>query len=302
MYDLLIVGGGTAGLTAAVYARRAGKSVLVLEGSAFGGQITASPLVENWPGTKAVSGISFADGLMEQALDLGMDAELERVTAARRTDQGFSLTAGGREFKGRTLILATGAKHRKLGLPREEELSGQGVSYCTVCDGAFFAGQDTAVTGGGDAALQSALFLSGLCKRVYLIHRRDQFRAEPSHVRAMEGRANIVPLLSRRVTGLRGEEVLTGLELTDTATGKTEELAVSSLFVAVGQEPDNGAFASLVELDGAGYVKAGEDCRASCPGVFAAGDCRTKTLRQLTTAAADGSVAAVAACGWLDQI
>lgn len=301
MHDILIVGGGTAGLTAALYARRAGKSVLVLEGEGFGGQITASPLVENYPGLPAVSGMAFADALTGQALDLGADAELERVTATRRTAAGFVLTAGGREFSGRALILATGAKHRKLGLPGEERLTGRGVSFCAVCDGAFFAGEDVAVAGGGDTALQAALFLSNRCRQVYLVHRRAEFRAEPCRVAALKGRENIRLCLSRQVTALEGEDRLTGVALTG-ADGVRERLPVTGLFVAVGQMPDNRVFAGLAELDTAGCVRAGEDCRASAPGVFAAGDCRTKELRQLTTAAADGAQAAMAACGWLDGI
>lgn len=300
MYDILIVGGGTAGLTAALYARRAGRSVLVLEGGGFGGQITASPLVENYPGIPSISGMAFADALTGQALDLGADAELERVAAARRTGDGFVLTAGGRSFSGRALVLATGAKHRKLGLSGEERLVGNGVSYCAVCDGAFFAGEDVAVAGGGDSALQAALFLSKRCGRVYLVHRREEFRAEPCHVAALKKRENITLCLSRQVTALEGADSLTGVELT-AAGGVRERLPVTGLFVAVGQEPDNRVFAELAELDAAGYVRAGEDCRTSTPGVFAAGDCRTKELRQLTTAAADGAQAAAAACSWLDQ-
>ena len=300
MYDILIVGGGIAGLTAALYARRAGRSVLVLEGEGFGGQITASPLVENYPGIPSISGLAFADTLMGQALDLGADAELERVTAARRETDGFVLTAGGKEFFGRSLILATGVKHRKLGVPGEERLAGSGVSYCAVCDGAFFAGEDVAVAGGGDSALQAALFLSNRCRRVYLVHRREAFRAEPCHIAALQGRENITLRLARQVTALEGTDSLTGVELTG-ADGVRDYLPVTGLFVTVGQEPDNRLFAGLAELDKAGYVRAGEDCRTSAPGVFAAGDCRTKGLRQLTTAAADGAQAAMAACGWLDR-
>lgn len=301
MHDILIVGGGTAGLTAALYARRAGKSVLVLEGESFGGQITASTLVENYPGIPAISGMAFADALTGQVLDLGADAELERVTAARRTEGGFLLAAGGREFSGRALILATGVRHRKLGLPGEARLTGNGVSYCAVCDGAFFAGEDVAVVGGGDSALQAALFLSNRCRWVYLVHRREEFRAEPCHVAALKERENISLRLSRQVTTLEGENSLTGVVLTG-ADGARERLPVTGLFVTVGQEPDNRLFTDLTELDKAGYVRAGEDCHTSAPGVFAAGDCRTKELRQLTTAAADGAQAAMAACGWLDRI
>ena len=301
MYDILIVGGGTAGLTAAIYARRAGKTVLVLEGGGLGGQITSSPQVENYPGLPAVSGAAYAQALHGQAAALGAEVKFGKVTAAEKTEGGFMLTVRKKTYEGKALILATGAKHRHLGLDREEALTGRGVSYCAVCDGAFFKDMDVAVQGGGDSALQSALYLSAHCRKVYLIHRRDEFRAEGANVRAIEGKENIVPLLGWTVTGLQGEDALTGLTLTSPQSGETKELAVSGLFVAIGQEPDNGPFAALADLDGSGYFDAGEDCLTKTPGVFAAGDCRRKALRQLTTAAADGSVAATAAAHWLDR-
>ena len=300
MYDILIVGGGTAGLTAAIYARRAGKSVLVLEGGGLGGQITSSPLVENYPGLPSVNGADYAQALHGQATALGAEVKFGRVTAAEKTESGFMLTVRKKTYEGKALILATGVKHRHLGLDREEALTGRGVSYCAVCDGAFFKDMDVAVAGGGDSALQSALYLSAHCKTVYLIHRRPELRAERAHVRAMEGKENIVPLLGWTVTSLQGEDSLTGLTLTAPQTGEAKALAVTGLFVAIGQEPDNGPFAQLAQVDQYGYFAAGEDCLTRTPGVFAAGDCRTKSLRQLTTAAADGSVAATAACRWLD--
>lgn len=300
MYDILIVGGGPAGLTAAIYARRAGKSVLVVEGSGLGGQILSSPLVENWPGQAAVSGADWSEALSRQAADLGVETAFRQVKAAEPIEGGFMLTAGRKSFEGRALILCTGAKHRHLGLPREEELVGRGVSYCATCDGAFYAGGEAAVAGGGDSALQSALYLSGICKTVYLIHRREEFRGSEILARRVRERENIVLKLSRTIQALEGEDKLTGLVLRDVTTGGAERLAVPGLFVAVGQAPENTPFAPLAELDQGGYFIAGEDCRTRTPGVFVAGDCRAKSLRQLTTAAADGSVAATAACQWLD--
>lgn len=301
MYDILIIGGGTAGLTAAIYARRAGKTVLLLEGTAFGGQITSSPLVENYPALPGISGADYAQALLEQAKALGAETKFGKVSAVERTAEGFLVKAGRREQEGRALILATGASHRKLGLPNEEALTGRGVSYCAVCDGAFFKGLDTAVVGGGDSALQSALYLSQFCRKVTLIHRRNSFRAQDAYVQAIKSRENIALALRRQVTALHGESALTGVTLTADG-GTTEELAVSGLFIEVGQAPDNAPFAHLAELDEGGYFKAGEDCLTRTPGVFVAGDCRSKNLRQLTTAAADGSVAATAACAWLDRI
>ena len=299
MYDILIVGGGTAGLTAAIYARRAGKTVLALEGTAFGGQIASSPLVENYPALPAVSGLDYTNALLGQAKALGAKVKFGRVTAAEQTGEGFKLTAGKREYEGKALILATGASHRRLGLPNEEALTGRGVSYCATCDGAFFKDKDTAVVGGGDSALQSAIFLSNICRRVTLIHRRDTFRAQDAYVKAVGERENVELALNSQVTALHGESALTGVSVTG-RDGSVRELAVAGLLVEVGQIPDNGPFAALAELDEGGYFRAGEDCLTRTPGVFAAGDCRSKTLRQLTTAAADGSVAATAACAWLD--
>lgn len=301
MYDILIIGGGTAGLTAAIYARRAGKTVLLLEGTAFGGQITSSPLVENYPALPGISGADLAQALLEQAKALGAETKFGKVSAVEQTPEGFLVKAGRREQESRALILATGASHRRLGLPNEETLTGRGVSYCAVCDGAFFKGLDTAVVGGGDSALQSALYLSQFCRKVTLIHRRNTFRAQNAYVQAIKSRENIALALRRQVTALHGETALTGVTLT-AGGGMTEELAVSGLFIEVGQTPDNAPFAPLADLDEGGYFKAGEDCLTRTPGVFVAGDCRSKTLRQLTTAAADGSVAATAACAWLDQI
>lgn len=299
MYDILIVGGGTAGLTAAIYARRAGKSVLVLEGTAFGGQITSSHLVENYPGLPAVSGLDYADALTAQAKTLGAEVKFGTVAAAEKTDGGFLLTAGKKTYEGKTLILCTGARHRKLGLDREDTLVGRGVSYCATCDGAFFKDKDVAVAGGGDSALQAALYLSGICKTVTVVHRREQFRAQQANVDAARARENIRYAMGCRITALLGEDTLTGVTLTD-GEGKETLLPVDGLFVEVGQEPDNGLFAHLAALDERGYFAAGEDCLTQTPGVFVAGDCRAKALRQLTTAASDGSVAATAACQWLD--
>ena len=299
LYDLLILGGGPAGLTAATYARRAGKSVLVLEKNAFGGQITWSPKVENFPGFVSISGAELGDRLLEQALEQGAEAELEEVTAVTLRDGVKVLRcASGAEFQGRALIVAGGARPRMLGLAREEELVGNGVCFCAVCDGAFFAGQDVAVSGGGNSALQDALLLSEKCRRVYLVHRRGAFRGEQALVEALKKRENVTFLLNARITQLLGGGELTGLVLEQ--EGQRRELAVSGLFVAVGHAPDNGVCAELLELDDAGYAAAGEDCLTKTAGVFVAGDCRAKGVRQLTTAAADGAVAALAACRWLD--
>ena len=300
LYDILIIGGGPAGLTAATYARRAGKSVLVIEKNAFGGQITWSPKVENFPGFVSVSGTELGDRLLEQAMEQGAEVELDEVTGVEVSPEGIKTVQcdSGAEFKGRALIIAVGAKPRMLGLPREEELVGNGVCFCAVCDGAFYAGKDVAVNGGGNSALQDALLLSEKCRKVTLIHRRDSFRGEQKLVEALEKRENVDFVLGASVTELLGEGELTGIAVEQ--HGQRREIPVAGLFVAIGHAPDNGIYAGLMDLDAAGYAASGEDCLTKSAGVFVAGDCRAKGVRQLTTAAADGSTAALAACRWLD--
>ena len=300
MYDVIIIGGGPAGLTAAVYARRAGKSALVIEKDAFGGQIAQSPRVENFPGFASISGTELADRLLAQAMEQGAEVELEEA-ADVRVSEGVKtvVCTSGAVFEGRALIVATGAKPRALGLPHEEELTGSGVSYCAVCDGAFYANRPVAVVGGGSSALQDALLLSENCSRVYLIHRRDSFRGEQALVDALRRRENVEFLLNAQVTELRGRHELSGVTVDQFGTART--LAVDGVFIAVGAQPDNDAFSPLLKLDAAGYADAGEDCLTPTPGVFVAGDCRAKAVRQLTTAVADGAVAALAAVHWLDD-
>ena len=300
MYDLIIIGGGPAGLTAAIYARRAGKTVLILEKDTLGGQITWSPKVENYPAVPSVSGLELGNLMAEQAMELGADVELEEAVSLDGDETGRRVRCeSGAVYEGRAVILATGAKPRALGLEREEELVGSGVGYCAVCDGAFFQGQAVAVNGGGNSALQDAMMLSDLCSRVYLIHRRDSFRGEEQLVRALREKDNVELVLNARIVGLLGEEELSGIRLEQ--NGAERELAVSGLFVAIGHEPCNGAFSSVIRLTPSGYADAGEDCRSEAQGVFVAGDCRSKAIRQLTTATADGAVAALAACEWLER-
>ncbi|NCB52003.1 MAG: FAD-dependent oxidoreductase [Clostridia bacterium] len=302
MYDVIIVGGGPAGLSAALYALRAEKTVLVLEKNNFGGQIAWSPRVENYPGLMSVSGAALADNLLSQVLEKGGEIELTEVLGI--SDFGLTKTvrtADG-DFEAKAVILATGAKHRRLGLPREEELTGNGVCYCAVCDGAFYKGRPVAVAGGGDAALQDALLLSASCSEVYIIHRRGEFRAEAANVSAVRERPNIRLVMSSRVMELLGEKELSGVTIYHSSDDSRSHIAVDGLFVAVGYQPENGAFAEFADLDDNGWFDSGEDCRTRTPGVFAAGDCRAKTVRQLTTAVGDGAVAAVAACRYVDGL
>ena len=292
-FDILIVGGGPAGLTAAIYARRAAKSVLVLEKSSVGGQIASSPRVDNFPGLPGVSGVELAERLYTQAEELGARIELEEVLEIRDGTPKTVVTDYG-TYTCAALILATGMKHRSLGLEREDTLPG--VSYCAVCDGAFYEGKDVAVCGGGNTALQDALFLSDLCRHVTGIHRRGEFRGDPILVEALRKRENVSFVMNTVISALQGQDALSGLRLKDTVTEAETELAVSGLFQAVGQQPEGALAQALGVADTAGFIPAGEDCLTACAGIFAAGDCRVKEVRQLTTACADGAVAALAAC------
>lgn len=297
MKDVIIIGAGTAGLTAAIYALRAGKSVLVLEQGNYGGQIINTPKVENYPGIEQISGYEFASGLFRQAEKLGMEYRSEKVTNIRlEADTAHKIveTTQG-SYCTKALILASGAKNRPLGLEKESEYVGKGISYCATCDGMFFRGKKVAVVGGGNTALEDAAFLSNYCEKVYLIHRRETFRGEQRLVDELRGRENVEFLLNKTVQALEGVQTLQAVTLYDKISGDESRLEISGLFVAIGQAPETEVFAGLIERDGNGYILAGEDCRTNVEGIFAAGDCRSKTVRQLTTAAADGAVAALAA-------
>ena len=292
MYEILIVGGGPAGLTAAIYAARAGKHVAVLERGSTGGQIISAPLVENYPGIPSVSGTELARQMTEQACTFGAEIVYTEAVGLEKTPAGFRVlcTDGVREAK--AVILATGAAHRSLGLAAEDALTGCGVSYCAVCDGTFYEGLDVAVVGGGDTAVQDALLLANTCRSVTLIHRRDAFRASPHLVSCAERQENIRILRNYTVQKL--------LRHGDVETEETERLDMDGLFIAVGQAPQSAPFQEAVAVEN-GYYLAGEDTKTSLPGVFAAGDGRKKQVRQLTTAVSDGAAAALAACRYLEE-
>ena len=302
MVDIIVIGGGPAGLTAALYAARAGKTVQVIEREATGGQIALSPLVENYPAIPAMAGADFAFQLTEQVEKLGVEIIYGEATAVEPVLMGFAVTVDGEAKAARAVVLATGAAHRHLGLEGEEDLVGMGVSYCAVCDGAFFSGRDVAVVGGGDTALQDALFLANSCHHVTLIHRRDEFRGEQRLVEQVEKRENISILYSHIVEELRSENgELSAIVVKDLKSGESKTLALAGLFAAVGQAPQSAPFAELVATQG-GYYDAGEDCCSNAEGVFVAGDGRVKTVRQLTTAVGDGAVAGLAACKYVDSL
>ena len=302
MYDIVIVGSGPAGLTAAVYGLRAGKSVLVIEKNGFGGQIAYSPKVENIPGTIQISGTEFADQLLEQAINLGAILELETVTGIEKDAEGFLVhTEEGGDFEGRTVILALGVKHRMLGLPGEEELIGNGLSFCAVCDGAFYAGMDVAMIGGGNSALQEALLLAETSKSVTVIQNLPNFTGEKKLADALMEKDNVTVHFSTLVTGYRSNDgALTGLQLRR-EDGCEFSINVDGAFLAVGLMPENEGFAEHAALNQWGYFDSAEDCCTKTEGLYVAGDCRSKRIRQVVTAASDGAVAAMAACMYLDQ-
>lgn len=302
MYDIIIIGAGPAGLTAAVYARRAEKSVLVLEKGVFGGQVTYSPLIENYPGFAAMSGNEFAEKLIDQALSQGADIEMETVTEIRDNGSSKTVVTEEGEHEAKAVIIATGVKHRQIGLPNENELVGEGVSYCAVCDGAFFRGQTVAVLGGGNSALQEAALLSETCKKVYVIQNLDYLTGEAKLAEKLKARDNVEFVMGTVISALNGEKSLESLTLRREADGAESKLEVSGLFVAIGLIPGNDAFADIAGLDEWGYIDSDESCLTKTPGVFTAGDCRKKQIRQITTAAADGSVAALAACRYIDSM
>ena len=303
MQDIIIIGAGPAGLTAAIYAIRAGYRVLVLEQSIYGGQVANTPTVENYPAIAKISGYEFANNIYEQAKALGAQivfAQVQRVDFSQPEKQVY--TKDGQCHTAKAVIVANGAKRRLLGCKGEDTFTGRGVSYCATCDGAFYREKQVAIVGGGNTALEDALFLSNLCSKVHLIHRRDSFRASKILVEALQGRSNIQIHYNSVVTEIFGEGQVQGVTLSNTQTQQEEQLAVAGVFVAIGLEPDNAVFAPYLQLDEAGYLVAGEDCKTAVDGVFVAGDTRTKQLRQIVTAAGDGAVAAFEAANYLNSL
>ncbi|MBR6729293.1 MAG: FAD-dependent oxidoreductase [Clostridia bacterium] len=297
MYDIIVIGAGPAGLTAAIYGRRAEKSVLILEKTTFGGQITHSPLVENYPGFASASGNEIAEKMLEQALSQGAEVELDMAVSITGELGNFTVQGENGAYMGKTVILATGSRHRLLGLPKEMELTGEGVSYCAVCDGAFYKGKTVAVIGGGNSALQEAILLSSGCKKVYIVQNLAFLTGEERLINELKTRENVEIILSTVVTELVGDTALNGIMLRNEDTGKETALLLDGIFVAIGQTSDNESFKEIVALNESGYIISGEDCiPESRKGIFVAGDCRTKSIRQITTATADGAVAALAAC------
>jgi thioredoxin reductase (NADPH) len=302
MYDIIIIGAGPAGLTAALYALRADKKVLVLEKENFGGQITFSPKMENYPTLMQVSGNDFAQMLLDQVITHGADIELAEATRIVDNGEKKLVICDSKEFEGKSVIIAAGSKHRQLGLPNENELIGEGVSYCAVCDGAFFSGQRVAIVGGGNTALQEAVMLSDICESVTVIQNLPYLTGEGKLISSIAEKNNVSVIYNTLVCGLIGDKKLQALALKNTVSGAETELYVDGVFVAIGQKPENEPFADVAPINQNGYIVASENCLTKTAGVFVAGDCRTKEIRQVTTATADGAVAALAACRYIDGL
>lgn len=302
MYDIIIIGGGPAGLTAALYARRADKNVLVIEKETFGGQITFSPKVENIPGFLELSGNEFAEKLVDQVLNQGADFESCEVLKIVDGETKTVVTDSG-EFHAKAVIIATGAKHRTLGIPGEEELIGEGISFCAVCDGAFYRNKTVAVVGGGNSALQEAILLSDLASKVYVVQNLDFLTGEQKLQEQLRAKENVEIICGTVLSAyISNGSDITGIKIKNQNDGSEKEISLDGVFLAVGLSPQNSAFADVIELDVNGYAVADESCKTKSSGIFTAGDCRTKKVRQVATAAADGATAALAACDYIDSL
>jgi len=300
MYDIIIIGAGMAGMTAALYCLRTDKSVLLIEAETVGGQIANSPRVENYPTVEAIGGSELANRLFEQVLGLGAEFELERVNKVEKlAEKHFVVTTDYGTHEAKAVIVAAGAKHRPLGLAREAELVGKGVSYCAVCDGPFFKGEEVALIGGANSALQYALALSQYCTKVHMLVMLDYLMGEEALIRAVKRTPNVEIYMETVCEEFMGEDELEAVRIRN--KDGEQVLSVKGAFVAIGQMPDNDIYTNLADLNQWGYFDSGEDCTTKTPGFFVAGDCRSKRVRQLTTAASDGASAAIAACNYLLQ-
>ncbi|MDO4741966.1 MAG: thioredoxin-disulfide reductase [Candidatus Saccharibacteria bacterium] len=298
MYDVVIIGAGPAGLTAAIYTRRAAKKVLVLEAKVYGGQIVNTLDIENYPAEEHISGYDFATKLYNQAKNLGAEIVFEKVISIEANGKQKKVITTDNVYEAGSVIIATGSENKKLGLPNEDQLIGKGISYCATCDGAFYKNKKVAVVGGGNTALEDALYLADVAEKVYLIHRRSKFRGEDSTVSRLKGKENIQFVLNSNVTQLNAGNKLESIEVAST-DGKVRTIEIDGLFVAIGRMPESKAFANLIKLDDAGYIEADEKCHTNVDGIFVAGDSRTKDVRQLVTATSDGAIAATEAVKYI---
>ena len=296
MYDSIVVGAGPAGLTAAIFLRRSNKSVLVLEASYYGGQIVNTPKIENYPTYENISGYDFATKLFNQVKSFGAEIKFEKVIGIQSFDDYKEVITSKDSYKAKTIIVATGSENRHLNIDREKELTGKGVSYCATCDGSFYKDKSVAVIGEKSAALNDALYLSDIASKVYLINRKDSFKAEESLIEKVKEKSNIEILYNSKVSKLNGDKVLESITLND------KEIQTSALFVSIGRVPENENFKNIINVDEKGYIIAGENCHTNVDGIFVSGDNRTKDLRQLVTATSDGAVAASEAVKYINKL
>ncbi|MBQ8293729.1 MAG: FAD-dependent oxidoreductase [Bacilli bacterium] len=301
IYDILIIGSGPAGVTASIYAARSQKKVLVIEKEAFGGLITHSPKIENYPGFNSISGLDLADKFIAQAMDLGVNFEFDDVLEVKKEDENFVLVGENNNYKGKTLILATGSKHRTLGLPNEEALTGHGISYCAVCDGPFYADQNVVIVGGGNTAQQEAVLLAGYCKSVTMVQNLEKLTGEASGIDLINKTENIKVIYNKKVVELIGSDKLESIVVEDAKTKELEVINTDGVFVAIGHMANNEPFKNICTLDKDGFIVAGDACTTETEGLYVAGDCRQKRIRQISTAIADGTIAAVQAINYLDK-
>lgn len=300
MTDIIIIGAGPAGLTAAIYARRAGKEVIILEGLAYGGMIVNAKDVENYPGFKNISGFDLATNLYNQVIDLGAKVIYEKAFKIEDLGKTKKVITNDYEYEAKAVIIATGVQNRKLGLKNEDKLLGKGLSYCATCDGAFYKNKIVSVIGGGNTAVADALFLSEYCKKVYVIYRKDKVRGDKIVVNKLEKKDNVEFIYNTVVTEIIGNEKLEKIEILNNKTDKRELIDMDGLFVAIGQEPSNNNFSNLIKMDDKGYIIADESCHTNIKGIYVAGDTRVKEVRQLTTATSDGTIAALNAIKEMD--
>ncbi len=297
MYDIIIVGAGTAGLTAAIYAKRSNKNILVLEANSYGGQIINASKIENYPAEPNISGFDFATKLYNQTKNLGAEIKFEKVIDINDNKEYKEVITNKNTYQTKTIILATGSDNRKLNIENEDKLLGKGISYCATCDGMFYKDKNVAIVGGGNTALEDALYLSDIAKKVYLIHRRNSFRAEEKLVEEIKNKSNIEIIYSSNITKIIGQDKLEKIEIND-----EQQINIDGLFIAVGRIPENQNFEKLIKLDKTGYIIADENCHTNIEGIFVAGDNRTKKLRQLVTAASDGAVATTEAIKYINSM
>ena len=300
MYDIIIIGAGPAGLTSAIYGKRAAKKVLVLEAKSYGGQIINTPKIENYPVAPNISGFEFATNLYNQVTDLGVEINFEKVEKINSNNEYKEIITNKNTYQAKAVIIATGSRNKKLGLPNEDELIGKGISYCATCDGAFYKDKDVAVVGGGNTAIEDAIYLSNVASKVYLIHRRDEFRAEESLVNELKEKNNIEYIYNSEVTKINCDDKITSIDVTN-KDGNTKNIEISGLFVAIGRTPENELFKDLIGLDEYGYIISDERCHTNVDGIYVAGDNRKKDVRQLVTATSDGAIAATEAIKYINS-